>query len=363
MGQRLFLNLARRADGDDAAFVDDGHAVAEFLRLFDVVGGEEDGALLTAQVQHEFVDFEAGLGVEAGGGLVEKEHLRGVEQGQRQSKPLLLSAGEFAVLRVALLPELQALQELVAIHGARVESVEELHGLVDLDLLLEVGGLQADADAVLELAGLHLGIAAEDADASAGAGAQPFEDFYGGGLTGAIGAEQAEDFAGAHFEIDALDGGKAAVTLAEGFHLDGIVHEFSSLSQAGGKGQIRETRGQPGRSRVRRGSRTATRSVTRVDVRIAGSGLPIAVSVIVAATGTRTIAPAEGNADADAKVRTGPETSTVVIASARVEAARIVAASCAAVSGPGVAARAGIAAARVGGGIAAPTGIAASCVG
>jgi hypothetical protein len=88
-------------------------------------------------------------------------------------------------------------------------------------------------DAVLELAGLHLGVAAEDADASAGAGAQPFEDFDGGSLAGAIGAEQAEDFAGAHFEIDALDGRKAAVALAEGFHLDGVVHEFFSFSQAG----------------------------------------------------------------------------------------------------------------------------------
>src|ERR1019366_1380216 len=59
--------------------------------------------------------------------------------------------------------------------------------------------------------------------------------------------------------------------------------------------------------------RTATRSVTRVDVRIARSRLPISVSVIVAATGTRIVAPAEGDADSDAKVRASPETSTVVI--------------------------------------------------
>src|ERR1017187_3995466 len=108
----------------------------------------------------------------------------------------------------------------------------------------------------------------------------------------------------------------------------------------------------------------AARSVTRVDVRIAGTRLPIAVSVIVAATGTRIVAPAEGAADADAKVRTSPETSTVVIAWAGVEPARIVAASCTAVSGAVVAARAGIAAARVRGGIAAAAaGIAAARVG
>ena len=102
----------------------------------------------------------------------------------------------------------------------------------DRDLLLQVGGLQADADAVLELAGLDFGIAAEDADAAAAARAQAFQDFDGGGLAGAVGAEQAEDFAGAHFEIDALDGGEAAVALFESFYLDGIVHGSFSVAQA-----------------------------------------------------------------------------------------------------------------------------------
>ena len=135
------------------------------------------------------------------------------------------------VLRVALLPELQALQQLIAIHGAGVEGREEFHGLADLDLLLEVGGLQADADAILEFAGLDFGVAAQHADAAAGAGAQALQNFDGGGFAGAVGAEQAEDFAGAHFEIDALDGRKSGVALGEGFHLYGIVHGFFSLAQ------------------------------------------------------------------------------------------------------------------------------------
>src|ERR1035438_8714538 len=96
--------------------------------------------------------------------------------------------------------------------------------------------LGSDAEAVLELAGLDLGVAAQHADATARAGAQALEDFDGGGLTGAVGAEHAKNFAGTHFEIDALNGGETAVGLLEGFHLDGIVHEFSSFSQAGGGG-------------------------------------------------------------------------------------------------------------------------------
>ena len=104
----------------------------------------------------------------------------------------------------------------MAVDGAGVEGGEELHGFADLHLLLEVGGLQADADAVFELARLHLGIAAEHGDAAAAAGAQAFEDFDGGGFAGAVGAEEAEDFAGAYFEIDAFDGAQAAVVFSEG---------------------------------------------------------------------------------------------------------------------------------------------------
>ena len=85
---------------------------------------------------------------------------------------------------------------------------------------------------------LHLGVAAQDADAAAAARAQSLQNFDRRRLTRAVGAEHAEDLAGAHFEIDALDGRKTAVALAQGFHLDRIVHEFFSLSQAG-SGEVR----------------------------------------------------------------------------------------------------------------------------
>src|ERR1039457_874642 len=103
---------------------------------------------------------------------------------------------------------------------------------------------------------------------------------------------------------------------------------------------------------------TAIRSVTRIEVRIARSRLPIAVSVIIATTGTRIVAPAEWDADTDAKVRTSPEASTVVIASAGVEPTRVVSASSTVVAAP-----AGIAAAHVRRGIAAPARIGTARVG
>jgi len=125
-------------------------------------------------------------------------------------------------LRLALFPELQALEELGGVDVAGVEGGEELDGLFHFELVLEAGGLQADTDAVFELAGLDLGIAPEDGDASAGSWTQSFENFDGGGLAGAVGSEEAEDFAGADFEVDAFDGLEGAVVLFEGFDFDGV---------------------------------------------------------------------------------------------------------------------------------------------
>ena len=156
----------------------------------------QDGALLGAQFFDQGVDFEAHLRVEAGGGLVEKEQRRVVDQTQRDGEALLLAAGERGVEGVALVPELQALQQIVRIQHAAVERAEEVQGFDDLDLVGQIGGLQADADAVFELLLLLVGIEVEDADVAGGALADAFEDFDSGGFAGAVGTEQSEDFAG-----------------------------------------------------------------------------------------------------------------------------------------------------------------------
>ena len=233
-GQGALLNLARRADGDDAALVDDGHAVAELLGLLDVVGGEQDGALLAAEVLHQLVNLQARLRIEAGRRLVEEQHLRIVEEREGQRQALLLAAGKLRIQRLALFPELQALEELAAVDGARVEAREKVHGLADLHLVLEPRGLEADADAVLHLAGLHLRIEAEHRHPAAGARAKPLEDFDRGGFSGAVRPEQSEHFAGAHVEVDALHRGKRAIVFAETFDLDGPFHCGIRPGQAAG---------------------------------------------------------------------------------------------------------------------------------
>jgi hypothetical protein len=93
-----------------------------------------------------------------------------------------------------------------------------------VEFFLEVGGLEADADAVLDLRGLDFGVEAEDADVAAGTGAEAFEDLDRGGLARAVRSEEAEDFAGADFEVDSFDGSEIGIALVESFYLDGMGH-------------------------------------------------------------------------------------------------------------------------------------------
>ena len=50
---------------------------------------------------------------------------------------------------------------------------------------------------------------------------QPFADFDGGGLAGAVGAQQAEALAAAHFEVEAVHGDHVFVRLAQIAELQG----------------------------------------------------------------------------------------------------------------------------------------------
>ena len=105
--------LLRGAEGDDAAMIHDGDAVAEALGLLHVMGGEDDGAAGLLELVDQVPEMAAGLGVEAGGGLVEKEQFRVAHQGAGHGQALLLAAGETADPGMALLLKLRGADGLV----------------------------------------------------------------------------------------------------------------------------------------------------------------------------------------------------------------------------------------------------------
>jgi nucleotide-binding universal stress UspA family protein len=82
LAKGLLLDVAGRAEGDDLALVDDGDAIAESFGLFDVVRGQQDGALGVAELLDDCVDFNADLRVEASRRFVEENHLGFVDHGE-----------------------------------------------------------------------------------------------------------------------------------------------------------------------------------------------------------------------------------------------------------------------------------------
>ena len=94
----------------------------------------------------------AGLGVEAGGWLVEEEQFGIAEKGAGHGEALLLAAGEGADAGGALFFKLRGADGFFDGDAAAEEAAEETEGFEDGEFFGELGFLELDADALAELA-------------------------------------------------------------------------------------------------------------------------------------------------------------------------------------------------------------------
>ena len=99
--------------------------------------------------------------------------------------------------------------------GLRVEAAEQVDQLDDGQVGIQRGGLELDADALLELDRVAPRVDAEHGDLAAVGLVEALEDLDRRRLAGAVGPEQAEDLAAADLEVDAVDGLDLAVALAQ----------------------------------------------------------------------------------------------------------------------------------------------------
>ena len=95
------------------------------------------------------------------------------------------------------------------------EAAEQAHGLEHGELLGKLRLLQLNAEPLPEFRRVPIPAHAEHLDLARIGGRQAFADFDGGGFAGAVGPEQAEAFAAAHFQIEAVDGHHVFVGLAQ----------------------------------------------------------------------------------------------------------------------------------------------------
>jgi hypothetical protein len=91
----------------------------------------------------------------------------------------------------------------------------------DANLIRQIRGLQADADAILELLFLSFRIETQHRNLPATTRAQAFQDFHCSSLACAIRSEQAKDFTSLDFEIEATHGLDRTVRFAQLPHGNG----------------------------------------------------------------------------------------------------------------------------------------------
>jgi hypothetical protein len=178
------------------------------------VRGQHDGAAGALELLDELPQLAAGLGIEPGGGLVEEQQLRVADQRAGEGKALLLAAGQRADPGAALLFQLHEADDAIHRRAVAEEAAEQSHGLLDGELVRQLRLLQLDAEALLQRAGVGVPVHAQHLEIAGVARRQALAHLDGGGLAGAVGAEQSEAFAGEDLEVDAIDRDHIAVGLA-----------------------------------------------------------------------------------------------------------------------------------------------------
>jgi hypothetical protein len=205
------LELGRRALGDDLAVIDDEDAIAERVGLLEVVRGEQDRRPALAQAADVVPEVRAGLRIEPRRRLVEEHELGVVHEAEGDVEAAALAAGERLDEAVAEIAQIERLAEALRTRaavgardavelGLRHELLVDLRGGVRPAVLGDVAELAAHADRIAPQ------IAARDGRLAGRRPEQRREHPLRRRLAGAVRAEQADELAGLHVEIDAAHG-------------------------------------------------------------------------------------------------------------------------------------------------------------
>ena len=208
-GDRAF-QLLGSSFGDDLPVVDDGDAVAERVRLVQVVRGQKDGDAALVQPLHLVPDARSALRVEAGSRLVEEQELRLVDKAQPDVESALLAARVGADLAVGAGFQLQRRDQLGRPprcggggHAVQPSLEDELSTAGDL--AIGAAGLAHIADAFPDLVRLGAQVDTRHARRAFGGRQQSRKHSQRGRLSSAVRSQKSEDLSGPHREVDPGD--------------------------------------------------------------------------------------------------------------------------------------------------------------
>jgi len=191
----------------------------------------------------EFPKLAAGLRIEAGGWFIEKKKIGIPDERAREGEALLLAAGKIADAGILFFFELDEGDGFVGAGALLEKAAEETKRFVDGELFGELRVLQLNAEALAKLFGVGTPVHAEKFDFAGVRSGEAFANFDGGGFPRAVGSEKAEAFAGAHFEIEAIDSDDVLIGLAKTSDAKGRSGgsggHGNSIASAGGTCKIR----------------------------------------------------------------------------------------------------------------------------
>ena len=211
------LELLGGARGDDQTVVDDDDLVGQLVRLIQVLGGEQGRRPGRHQRPDDLPHPQPGSRVQAGGRLVQEQHLRGAHQARGQVQAALHATGVGLGRPVGRVAQAELLQQLggaaAGLAPAQVvQPPDELQVLPAGELFLDGRRLSGQADRAAYRTRLPDDVIALDQGPAAIREQQRGQDPHGGCLARAVRAEYAEHGPARHRQVDTAK----RVYLAEG---------------------------------------------------------------------------------------------------------------------------------------------------
>ena len=213
--------LGRGPGGDQRAAVDDVDAVGQVLGLVHVVGGQHDRDAVGPDLLEHLPRRAPGLGVHAGGRLVDEHQLGSPDERDRQTEALLLAPGQPAVGGPAAVGQAEAVDEHGRVERVRVERGHVLQHLHGAYAAPGAAALQHDADPGEQLRPVALRVEPEHADRAALGRPVALAGLERRGLARAVGSEHGGDRSPRHLERQPVDGHLVAVRHHQTVDLDG----------------------------------------------------------------------------------------------------------------------------------------------
>ena len=221
-------------DGQHLAVVEDRHRGAELLELGQDVAADQDRLAQRPQLPEELPQLDPGPRVEARRRLVQEQDLGIVDQRMGQAEALLHAPREPLDVGLALVGEVDQLQEIAddPLPGGGREAVaagEEVEVLPDPHVVVDPERVRHEAEDATDLVGVPAHRPAGDLGLAGRRLEERGQDPEGRRLAGAVGPDQAEDLALLDVEVEAGDGERLVVALHEALGLDDRCHEITPL--------------------------------------------------------------------------------------------------------------------------------------